>query len=157
MDVSDPGGSVEDVACVVKEVVSLLTLSKGFGAILETSMWGLQSTFFFSLELPFLKPFLPLKKVEKDKGTDWARFTTLHICGRSFDSEWSSEFLDFHQVDIYLLKVNNRNTKIGCKICSKLTTKTPKQRQWVLYCLFGNEWLSSETVCYMLAKLILLP
>ena len=26
---------------------------------------------------------------------------------------------------IYLLKVNNRNTRTRCEICSKLTTKTP--------------------------------
>ena len=26
---------------------------------------------------------------------------------------------------IYLLKVNNRNTRTKCKICSKLTIKTP--------------------------------
>ena len=33
-------------------------------------------------------------------------------------------------VDIYLLQVNNRNTKTRCEICSKLTIKTAKQRQW---------------------------
>ena len=31
---------------------------------------------------------------------------------------------------IYLLKDNNRNTRIRCKICSKLTIKLPKRRQW---------------------------
>ena len=29
---------------------------------------------------------------------------------------------------IYLLKVNNRNTRTRCEICSKLTIKTPKRR-----------------------------
>ena len=29
---------------------------------------------------------------------------------------------------IYLLKVNNRNTRTRCEICSKLTIKTPEQR-----------------------------
>ena len=33
-------------------------------------------------------------------------------------------------VDIDLLKVNNRNTKTRCEICSKLTIKTPERRQW---------------------------
>ena len=33
-------------------------------------------------------------------------------------------------VGIYLLKVNNRNTRIRCEICSKLTIKTPERRQW---------------------------
>ena len=30
---------------------------------------------------------------------------------------------------IYLLKVNNRNTRTKCEICSKLTIKTPERRQ----------------------------
>ena len=30
-----------------------------------------------------------------------------------------------YQAGIYLLKVNNRNTRTWCKICSKLTIKTP--------------------------------
>ena len=29
----------------------------------------------------------------------------------------------------YLLKVNNRNTRARCEICSKLTIKTPERRQ----------------------------
>ena len=29
---------------------------------------------------------------------------------------------------IYLLKVNNRNTRTRCEICSKLTIKTPERR-----------------------------
>ena len=31
---------------------------------------------------------------------------------------------------IYLLKVNNRKTSTRCKICSKLTLKTPERRYW---------------------------
>ena len=30
--------------------------------------------------------------------------------------------------DIYMFKVNNRNTRTRCKICSKLTIKTPERR-----------------------------
>ena len=30
----------------------------------------------------------------------------------------------------YMFKVNNRNTRTRCEICSKLTIKTPEQRQW---------------------------
>ena len=29
-----------------------------------------------------------------------------------------------------MLKVNNRNTRTRCEICSKLTIKIPEQRQW---------------------------
>ena len=31
---------------------------------------------------------------------------------------------------IYLLKVNNRDTRKRCKISSKLTIKTPERRHW---------------------------
>ena len=34
-----------------------------------------------------------------------------------------------YQADIYLLKVNNRNTRTRCEICSKLTIKIPERRQ----------------------------
>ena len=30
---------------------------------------------------------------------------------------------------IYLPKINNRNTRTGCEICSKLTIKIPERRQ----------------------------
>ena len=36
--------------------------------------------------------------------------------------------LRFFPVGIYLLKVNNRNTRTRCEICSKLTIKTPERR-----------------------------
>ena len=40
---------------------------------------------------------------------------------------------------IYLLKVNKRNTRTRCEICSKLTIKTPERRYW------HNDKMSSET------------
>ena len=33
---------------------------------------------------------------------------------------------------IYLLKVNKRNTRTKCEICSKLTIKIPERRHWRL-------------------------
>ena len=30
----------------------------------------------------------------------------------------------------YMFKVNNRNTRTRCEICSKLTIKIPERRQW---------------------------
>ena len=32
--------------------------------------------------------------------------------------------------NIYLLKVNNRNTRKRCEICSMLTIKIPERRHW---------------------------
>ena len=34
-----------------------------------------------------------------------------------------------HPVSNFMLKVNNRNTRIRCEIYSKLTIKTPQRRQ----------------------------
>ena len=36
---------------------------------------------------------------------------------------------EINPTGIYLLKVNNRNTRTRCEICSKLTIKTPERRQ----------------------------
>ena len=30
----------------------------------------------------------------------------------------------------YMIKVNNRNTRARCEICSKLTIRTPERRHW---------------------------
>ena len=37
---------------------------------------------------------------------------------------------------IYLLKVNNKNTRTKCEICSKLTIKTPERRHWRRFGVF---------------------
>ena len=51
------------------------------------------------------------------------------------DSE-SSNCFDYPD-GIFLLKVNNRNTRTRCEKCSKLTIKIPERRLasfWYLYC-----------------------
>ena len=40
--------------------------------------------------------------------------------------------------NIYLFKMNNRNTRKRCEICSKLTIKTPKRRHWTYYTPFSG-------------------
>ena len=37
---------------------------------------------------------------------------------------------------IYLLKINDRNTRTICEICSKLTKKTPERCQWPMTLFF---------------------
>ena len=44
-------------------------------------------------------------------------------------------FVISYPAGIYLLKVDNRNTRTTCEIWSKLTIKTPEKRQW--------RWISS--------------
>ena len=43
-----------------------------------------------------------------------------------------SSFFDMGRVArmVYLLKVNNKNTETRCKLCSKLTIRTPERHNW---------------------------
>ena len=43
---------------------------------------------------------------------------------------------DNNRANIYLFKVNNRNTTKRFKICSKSTVKIPEWRQWALWCFY---------------------
>ena len=54
---------------------------------------------------------------------------------------------------IYLLKVNNRNSRTRCEICSKLTIKTPKQRQW---CRSGVFVVNFEHISHLVLVFLLL-
>ena len=51
-------------------------------------------------------------------------FTKITFCVSIFFSE-----IMFLPANIYLLKVNNRNTRKRCEICSRLKLKTPERRQ----------------------------
>ena len=56
------------------------------------------------------------------------------VRGRALNTE---ERNWFSPARIYLLKVNNRNTRTSCKIWSKLTIKTPEPRRW-------RQWRQSD-------------
>ena len=43
---------------------------------------------------------------------------------------YQMSYYDTSPVGIYLLKVNHRNTRARCEICSKLTIKTSERRHW---------------------------
>ena len=49
--------------------------------------------------------------------------------------------------DIYLLKVNNKNTRTRCKICSKLTIMTPERRKWRCFGVFIVKLWTYFTPC----------
>ena len=37
--------------------------------------------------------------------------------------------------NVYLFKVNNKNTRKKKKLCSKLILRSPERRQWVVCCV----------------------
>ena len=55
---------------------------------------------------------------------------------------------------IYLLKVNNRNTRTRWDICSKLAIKIPGQYQWHRFGVFtvNFEWISHLDLVFFLKK-----
>ena len=62
------------------------------------------------------------------------------------------------QVGNYFFKVNSRNTRTRCEICSKLTIKTPERRQWHQLRHFGIfifnfEHISLSVVMFLLLTL----
>ena len=56
---------------------------------------------------------------------------------------------------IYLLKVNNRNTRTRCEICPKLTIKTPERRHWRHSGVFivNSEHISHLVLVFLLLTL----
>ena len=45
-------------------------------------------------------------------------------------NHWNKRNRRLNSTNIYLLKVNNRNTRKRCELYSKLTIKTPERRHW---------------------------
>ena len=56
---------------------------------------------------------------------------------------------------IYLFKVNNRNTRTMCEICSKLTIKIPERRHRLGFSVFiaDFEQISSIVLVFLLLNL----
>ena len=70
-----------------------------------------------------------------------SEFTTIPLEDRTTneekDCQSKNQFLDgiTHPAGNYMFKVNNKNTRTRCEICSKLTIKTPELASfWCLYC-----------------------
>ena len=60
-------------------------------------------------------------------------FKVVYLIGVSSKSRKTQKYSYFCYIfpdGIYLLKINNRNTRTRCEICSKLTIKTSERRQW---------------------------
>ena len=52
----------------------------------------------------------------------------------SFSVQWLHKkrykICNYFPADNYMFRVDNRNTRARCKICSELTIKTPERRHW---------------------------
>ena len=66
---------------------------------------------------------------------------------------WLNKDENMFPVGIYLLNVNNRNTRTTCEICSKLTIKTPEQCYW---CCYGVFIVNFEHISHLVLEFLLL-
>ena len=73
--------------------------------------------------------------------------------GKKFLSQKGAQNFEALQAGIYLLKVNNKSTRIWCEICSKLTIKTPERRLWRHAGVFI---VNFEHISYLLLVFLLL-
>ena len=55
---------------------------------------------------------------------------TLWWISGTYNFHWTNIWQNVYPANIYLFKVNIRNTRKRCEICSKLMIKTPERRQW---------------------------
>ena len=53
---------------------------------------------------------------------------------KDVDETSRKSYVDYYPAGNYMFKVNNRNTRTRCEICSMLTIKTPERTFWCLYC-----------------------
>ena len=63
------------------------------------------------------------------------RQCTIHNLKRRVQWRWRSNRMwkNISPAGNYRFKVSNRNIRTGCEVCSKLTIKTLKRRQWPIF------------------------
>ena len=84
-----------------------------------------------------------IRRKYKNKGKSIQKLSKMRISKQKKVPYQISSFLSFYDKNNlitkisanipagnYMLKVNNRNTRTRCEICSKLTIKTPEWGQW---------------------------
>ena len=86
----------------------------------------------------------PRKEHQHYQGVECCRDCKMKLCAPAEESKEKSFILELPNasqlliqlnpdpVDNYMFKVNNRNTRTRCGICSKLTIKTPERRSIIL-------------------------
>ena len=114
-----------------------------FIRIKRTISWIPTYLFFFFFFLEYVPIFLDDKLDEERKTLSSSKNPASKAClaFASFFANFSLDLLikvllikkkyyEYIPISIYLSKVNNKNSRTICKICSKLKMKTPEQRYW---------------------------
>ena len=67
--------------------------------------------------------------IDSHKSWHFLTFSGSNVTNTSYMTERYSRSKLTHASN-YMFKINNRNIRTKCEICSKLTIKTPKRRHW---------------------------
>ena len=126
---------------------------------LDITQWMKFSTedFFRTNSTPckFIKHRLKQKSFSCDFGgfyfTDHLRMTASGV----FRNFWNKYFSKYFcgttlPANVYLFKVNNRNTKKRYEMCSMLTIKTPERRHWRVFTVNFEHISHRFLVCLLL-------
>ena len=66
----------------------------------------------------------------------WSEFVLFKLQSVLLVSYLRTVFRSIHPAGNYMFKVNNRNTRTRCEICSKLAIKKPERRHWLRSSVF---------------------
>ena len=98
------------------------------------TMWKLLITLFYCIAWLVLAYHFPDERTYytpwKSNGWKIIFEVLIIVFALYFLIEVSAFFGTCFRVDIYMFKVNNRNTRTRCEMCSKLIIKTPERRHW---------------------------
>ena len=103
---------------VPKAVINRRHLNKKSKIGKTTASFSIKIQGLSQIQNPKMVIYVLYKCLRKMEKVSRAQVLWLELFGKRKDNP----------VGIYLLKVNNRNTRTRCEICSKLTIKTPERR-----------------------------
>ena len=99
------------------------------------SYWLLLKIFLNNKKIPLITPWFHENRFIIDLKVKARLFNNFFSKQRSLITNHSKRptspcYLTYNPAGDYIFKVNNRNTRTRCDICSKLTIKTPERRDW---------------------------
>ena len=105
---------------------------------ISRKMWGMKVIFCMQINIIFLQVDIITLNVHRQTYPKYPKRISLQYLCNILRKTWRMKLIFclqtnirgfFNPTSIYLHKVNSRNTRTRCEICSKLTIKTPEQCQ----------------------------
>ena len=108
----------------ILQTISLSYFSKAVGHIFNLDLSCIYCSIWeIKFLIPIWKNLFKVLKERIDKLLNIINKSSTTLCPKTM-------FQCLYQAGDYMFKVNNRNTRTRCKICSKSTVKNPERRHW---------------------------